>query len=92
MIDPENSKCVDECGDGKVMKREPLSCDDGNKKNKDGCSSNCQIEFNWECSGGDSETPDICKNIEPPLITAFVLSKDPFVVVLKFTKKMKKPL
>ena len=35
------------CGNKKVEKNE--LCDDGNTKNGDGCSSECQIEDEWEC-------------------------------------------
>ena len=35
------------CGDGKVVA--PETCDVGNAKDKDGCSSSCQIEPGWAC-------------------------------------------
>jgi len=38
------------CGDSKADTGE--SCDDGNKLDGDGCSSTCQVEACWECSGG----------------------------------------
>jgi len=38
------------CGDSKADTGE--SCDDGNKVDGDGCSSTCQVEACWECSGG----------------------------------------
>lgn len=37
-----------------------LPCDDGNLVNGDGCSSTCQIESGWTCSGGNSFGPDTC--------------------------------
>ena len=35
------------CGSGTLDSYE--DCDDGNLKNGDGCSSECQIEFGFEC-------------------------------------------
>ena len=46
-------------------------CDDGNRISEDGCSSNCQIEENYECSGGNNTHPDICLETIPPLMTSF---------------------
>lgn len=37
------------CGDGEIKSSE--TCDDGNQKNGDGCSSTCQEEECWDCMG-----------------------------------------
>lgn len=37
-----------------------MSCDDGNNINGDGCSNTCSIEAGWTCSGGSSNSKDIC--------------------------------
>jgi cysteine-rich repeat protein len=42
----EQLDCEDLCGDGKVTLKE---CDDGNTLSLDGCSSDCMIEFGYEC-------------------------------------------
>ncbi|MBF0492396.1 MAG: DUF4215 domain-containing protein [Deltaproteobacteria bacterium] len=42
------------CGNGKIEAGE--ACDDGNKNNGDGCSSTCQIETDYACSGA----PSVC--------------------------------
>lgn len=34
-------------------------CDDGNKKDGDGCASNCLIEEGWVCD--DSVEPSVCE-------------------------------
>jgi len=68
------------------MKRDENNCDDGNKNDKDGCSSICEQEFNWVCSGGSPTEPDTCKNIEEPRIYSRVMRKDPLKVALIFTK------
>lgn len=38
--------CNEICGDGLLLK---YQCDDGNRRNGDGCSSNCLIEPGWTC-------------------------------------------
>lgn len=55
------NKCIDKCGDGwKFTSSEVIglynynNCDDGNTNNGDGCSSDCQVEENYVCSGGNS--------------------------------------
>ena len=40
-----------------------LPCDDGNLINGDGCSSTCQIEVGWSCTGGSLTSPDRCTEI-----------------------------
>ncbi len=42
------------CGDGVIDEQE--ACDDGNQINGDGCTSACQIEADFLCSG----TPSVC--------------------------------
>ena|GEM_PF-6746308 len=50
-------KCcvINVCGNGTVESAVE-ECDDGNNDNRDGCSSSCQIEPNYVCSG----TPSSC--------------------------------
>lgn len=66
--------CLDICGDGKVyIRNTPAYCDDGNDVagEIDGCSpkgngkiAGCQVQEGWECSGGDWDKPDTCRNVE----------------------------
>jgi cysteine-rich repeat protein len=49
-----NGSCGAECGDGVVQGDE--SCDDGNGSDLDGCSSECQVEGGWTCTG----EPSVC--------------------------------
>ncbi|MCB1303148.1 MAG: hypothetical protein KDK37_02670, partial [Leptospiraceae bacterium] len=35
----------------------PEQCDDGNTNNGDGCSTNCEVEFAFQCTNGD---PSVC--------------------------------
>jgi len=55
--------CYDICGDGLLMDRALYTCDDGNTISGDGCSSKCQIERGWQCSGGNHHHKDTCKEI-----------------------------
>jgi hypothetical protein len=43
-----------------------LPCDDGNNINDDGCSSLCQIESGYTCSGGSPNSRDVCTQYLPP--------------------------
>ncbi|CAI2384325.1 unnamed protein product [Moneuplotes crassus] len=54
------SSCTDYCGDGIVVETKSNWCDDGNSVDGDGCSSSCQIETGWNCTGGDLTTPSSC--------------------------------
>ena len=58
--DPTNAtNCLEICGDGKRILN-TTECDDGNGLSGDGCSSDCKIEDNYNCSGGSFSTPDVC--------------------------------
>jgi cysteine-rich repeat protein len=63
MIIGSSGDCMEICGDGFNFGLQ--ACDDGNLVDEDGCSSSCEIEHNWECSGGSSITADTCSKVEP---------------------------
>ncbi len=46
------------CGDGLIDGQE--NCEDGNAASGDGCSSACQVETGWSCSGDPSVCTEIC--------------------------------
>ncbi|CAD8102425.1 unnamed protein product [Paramecium sonneborni] len=46
-LDYNFKKCINKCGDN--IKAGDEQCDDGNKFDKDGCSSVCEIENGYEC-------------------------------------------
>ena len=48
------------CGDGSIDANEGEICDDQNTDNGDGCSSICQVEDMWTCTG----EPSICEQID----------------------------
>lgn len=57
--------CTQKCGDGAVFPPRPSLdyCDDGNNVEGDGCSSKCQVEKYYTCSGGTPTTKDKCIEI-----------------------------
>ena len=58
--------CIrDRCGDGIIIDSE--KCDDGNSVSGDGCTSTCQIESGYTCTGAPSD----CRNsiTPPPVVT-----------------------
>ena len=57
-LENANTNDNDICGDGIITGDQ--ECDDGNIRNGDGCSSECQIEEGWECSGEPSVCNPIC--------------------------------
>ena len=58
------SVCIDICGDGVTITDMGMTyCDDGNLDDGDGCSSACEIETYWECTGGSTSTADVCSDI-----------------------------
>ncbi len=46
------------CGDSSIDS--PETCDDGDTEDGDGCSSTCQVESGWECTGEPSSCSEVC--------------------------------
>jgi cysteine-rich repeat protein len=71
-----------------IVKKDTIECDDGNLISGDGCSSNCTIEKNFNCSGGNNTKPDICWTIKP--ITASIQThfKDNSLLTLVFDREI----
>ena len=61
-------RCEEICGDG-ITVGWSHECDDGNLINGDGCSSLCIVEEDFVCSGGNTQSPHICKNTKSPILT-----------------------
>lgn len=53
----DTSQCY-MCGDGIVVSGE--ACDDGGTASGDGCSSTCQVESGWDCTGIPSVCSPVC--------------------------------
>ncbi|CAG9327430.1 unnamed protein product [Blepharisma stoltei] len=81
-----SKNCAEICGDGKNMGQ--AECDDGNRNNGDGCSSNCLIEFGWNCFGGNATFPDSCKDETPPSPILTYLSQNDrgYLLTLSFSE------
>jgi cysteine-rich repeat protein len=61
-----NALCQEICGDGIKF---TLGCDDGNTVSGDGCSSTCQVETGYVCTGGSPQTRDTCQKGLPTVLT-----------------------
>ena len=61
-----NPLCDEVCGDGLKFVSD---CDDGNNINGDGCSSTCEVETGYYCSGGSPQGKDTCSQGLPNAIT-----------------------
>lgn len=57
------STCSEVCGDGYNYVPGGTVCDDGNLRNKDGCSSTCGIEFGFACDFTTTATADVCYEV-----------------------------
>jgi cysteine-rich repeat protein len=68
------------CGNGRVDLNE--SCDDGNMRSLDGCSSTCSIEETFECRYSTELARSICikgadrarilQELEPPILKSYL--------------------
>lgn len=75
--------CKEICGDGIDLGQ--VECDDGNLINGDGCSTDCKIEYGFECHRRTG-LPDICVNVIPPHATLTVSKGN--VLVITFSEKV----
>jgi len=62
-----------------------LECDDGNNIDGDGCSSKCEIEKGYVCSGGSQTKKDICIDRTKPSIQNMKINSNG-TLTLSFTK------
>lgn len=61
-------------------------CDDGNTFDYDGCSSTCDIEESFICSGGTATTRDTCvENTFSPVATMTVMSNNDLTLTFNDT-------
>jgi sulfatase modifying factor 1 len=60
----EPTQCVPRCGDGLVVGAEAMAggCDDHGTDSGDGCSSVCQVEAGYVCTGTPSRCAKTCGN------------------------------
>jgi cysteine-rich repeat protein len=69
-------------------------CDDGNRIDKDGCTSDCRIERGYKCRGGSPTSIDKCQRIMPIQGEAQVkvdstINSERGSLVIKFDEKVK---
>jgi fibro-slime domain-containing protein len=51
--------CSSNCGDGLILPTDvDEDCDDGNRKNGDGCDSNCKVEDGYDCAISTDPLPN----------------------------------
>ena len=74
---------IEICGDGINLGQ--LECDDGNKKDGDGCSSECKIEKGYQCTSHGNKQ-DNCVNTNKP--TATLKLEETNLLVIRFSEKM----
>ncbi len=66
-VDDVQAYYCQSCGNGQLDEGE--QCDDGNRRNGDGCSSTCQLEPGWFCKapvtalGSRPAEPSVCVNL-----------------------------
>ena len=73
-VDPPDSDCVRRiCGDGKINLAWEM-CDDGNKDDLDGCSSECTEELGYTCTHSSSLNINVfpIETVEREVCTPFV--------------------
>jgi cysteine-rich repeat protein len=82
MIVGSSGACLETCGDGKSFGMN--MCDDGNRNNGDGCSSNCVTEKDNICSGGYPYSKDSCSYIPTEIVGVTVNEHNDLIV--KFSR------
>ena len=82
MVLGSSGQCVERCGDG--LNFGMVECDDGNKIDGDGCSSNCEIEDDFRCEGGSPTQSDTCNYVELDIIGMTVTPNNN--LILEFNK------
>ena len=89
MVDTKSNKiiCIEICGDGVNLGEH--RCDDGNTVSGDGCSSECQIEQGYICTGGSSTSADKCWDITPPMLTLIPNPQSTLVNHFQLSKPLK---
>eukprot|EP00347_Sterkiella_histriomuscorum_P022632 403337750 len=77
-----SKKCTEICGDGLNFGQFP--CDDGNKKDGDGCNSKCEIELQMTCGGGSPTSKDSCHDTVGPSVEIVAVSEQSKILTLQF--------
>lgn len=67
MLLGSSGECVEVCGDG--LNFGLVQCDDGNLISGDGCSAMCEIEIDFDCTGGSPTGADVCTYVELDIVS-----------------------
>ena len=70
----DDGLCIEICGDGLDLGFN--ECEDGNLFNLDGCSSDCKLELDFECTSTSPTGPFHCKSLKPPTIIFAAITDD----------------
>ncbi len=62
------------------------ACDDGNVEDGDGCSSICEVEESFTCSGGGVSSADVCRLLTTLAITSSLFDLESYSLSLALTK------
>ena len=81
-----SNTCIEKCGKGYNLGE--LPCDDGNTSDGDGWNHVCQVEVDWECSGGNSSTPDACISLLSPFAEFTSLNKGSHIAKIAFSENI----
>lgn len=77
-----NGICREVCGDG--VNLGTVECDDGNQRNGDGCSAQCEIESGYQCTRGAKGKADVCYEDLAPTANLQVTRSN--VLVIQFSE------
>lgn len=84
-----NQVCKEKCGDGELKGQ--LECDDGNRRDGDGCSSSCTVELSWKCLNISGIS--VCKDETPPTAELIYseLRDSEYLLLLTFSENVTYP-
>ena len=68
------------CGDG--VNLGTVECDDGNKLDGDGCSSDCRVELGFQCRSQGMTLPDVCLDNLAPAASVKSVSKNNAITIV----------
>ena len=73
---------------GKGFNLGSIEWDDGNSNEGDGCDKNCQVETDWEWTGGNNTHPDSWKSLIGPEAEFTYISSSSYIATIVFTENV----
>lgn len=80
------NQCVEQWGKGSNLGT--IEWDDNNTISGDGCDSNCKIEADWSCEGGNETTPDTWKSLVGPECEFAYLSSSSYLATVTWLENV----